>query len=101
MASARARAWASCSAERDGFMEVPRISGVDYSAKRLAAALCTKIPPNFETPTRLSRYLIIWLAPPGGPVGVPASAGFWGAGPAEAGTPTGGEPLISAAHAVA
>jgi hypothetical protein len=34
-------------------MEVPRISGVDYSAKRLAAALCTKIPPNFETPTLL------------------------------------------------
>jgi len=42
-------------------MEVPRISGVDYSAKRLAAALCTKIPPNFETPTQFSSSFHFFL----------------------------------------
>jgi hypothetical protein len=32
-------------------MVVSRIEGVDFSAKRFAKDLCTKIPPTFETPT--------------------------------------------------
>ena len=48
----------------EGFLHgASRMGLVDFSAKRSSADLCTKIPPNFETPT-LNPWRSAFLLPP-------------------------------------